>query len=368
MPPNAMNPAAASLADRVRSRRAFITRALSLLERWDYPEADVPLLAPYDALRDAIGDDHAGALFRFTDREGRMLVLRGDVTPAVARQFAHLARERTEPIRLAYANRIARIHRDLALERTESYALGAELWGPDSLGADLEAIVVCLDLLTDAGLADLELHVGHVALQRLAAERLCRPADAQHAAHLADALSDRNRSAVARLSARATPEARDALLALASLAPGPEILEALAHLDPDGPLADVARRLAETLEGARTLADGLVVALDPGARNDRGYYTGLRFRFVCARTGETLAAGGRYDDLMPHFDAQCPAVGFGVRTEAVLERIPLENGRDDGARLVFDADQDPVTALAAARAERIAERRVGIGHSDRGVQ
>ena len=43
--------------DFVRRRRDIVTRALTLLDAWGYDEAEVPLLAPFDDLRTAVGTD-----------------------------------------------------------------------------------------------------------------------------------------------------------------------------------------------------------------------------------------------------------------------------------------------------------------------
>ena len=120
---------------RVRRRRELVTRALDVLGGWGYDEADVPLLAPWGELGEAIGERVAARLFRFADHTGRLQVLRGDITPVVAWQIVRTIEARSLPVRVAYANRVARVERAFASQRLETYAVGMELVGAPGAAA-----------------------------------------------------------------------------------------------------------------------------------------------------------------------------------------------------------------------------------------
>jgi ATP phosphoribosyltransferase regulatory subunit len=359
--PNPRGPA--TIAERVRMRRLLVTQTLDVLALWGYAEAEVPLLAPWDALRDAIGDDVANELFRFTDRAGQLLVLRGDVTPVVAWQLARLAAERAEPMRIAYAEGVARHQRAFARQQTESFELGAELWGVNSAAADLEAIVVCLDSLHALGIDEVEVHVGHVALLAGIPGRLAASSPAQRAIH--DALVQRDRTGIAQHCDELgfDPALRALLLALCALAPDRTPVNQIATDPRFASLAPECARVTAVLDGLDALGNGARIYFDPAAINDRGYYTGVRFRVVCAQTGVVLATGGRYDELLRRFRADCPAVGFGLRVDALLERAHAAMLEPADNELLFDAGVDPNAAIAAAREMRRAGSPVRIAHN-----
>jgi ATP phosphoribosyltransferase regulatory subunit len=280
----------------------------------------------------------------------------------VAWQLAQLAAERAEPMRIAYAEGIARHQRAFARHQLESFELGAELWGVNSSAADLEAIVVCLDALTALGIHDVEIHIGHVGILEGLPECLAVNGPARRA--ILDALVRRDRTAVAALAAQLGLDGDLAalLLDLCALAPSRAIVAHVAHDLRFAALRPHCARVDAVLTGLDALADASRVYFDPAAINDRGYYTGVRFRVLCAHTGVVLATGGRYDDLLRRFRADCPAVGFGLRVDALLDRSgTLETAQAD--EQLFDASADPAVALAAARDARRAGATVRVAHA-----
>jgi ATP phosphoribosyltransferase regulatory subunit len=359
-------PNATAGAAHARRRRELVATALSTLAHWGYDEVDVPLLAPWDELRDAVPDSVANELFRFADRDGRLLVLRGDVTPVVAWRLARVAAERAEPMRISYAGGAARVQQAFARQQTESFALGAELWGAAGDAADLEAITVCVDVLASLGFDALEVHLGHAALGADLTASIAASNPARRALHAAIVEHDRVR--VARLCHELDLDDTlcSQLLGLCALAPTPALLESVAADPRFAHVRAACEQLVAVQREAEAVLAGLAgVFLDAVATDDRGYYTGVRFRVICGRSGEVLAAGGRYDGLLRHFEADCPAVGFALRAERVLERASSADAPARADERLIDPGAGAGAALALALAERRAGHRVRVAH--RGV-
>lgn len=310
-----------SLASLVRRRRRVTTAALNALAGWGYEEAEVPLLVPYDALRGALPSD-AQDLFRFTDREGRLLLLRSDLTPIIAWQLSRSLDTRTMPVRVCYANRVARIQRAFAGERVESHEIGAELFGAPGLAGDLECLTVAWDTLSALGLDAPEFHVGNVEI----AELIIAAAESADSEALRAAIGRRDRSTVRELGASLEPRLTKALGALCAMRPSAADIEAVRASGVAGIDASLAH-LDALVDGLHTLGVDRVV-VDLSARSERRYYTGLYFRVLADSAAGPIAAGGRYDRLLADFGQPACAVGFAIQVENVIDLLESREGGD----------------------------------------
>jgi ATP phosphoribosyltransferase regulatory subunit len=303
-------------------RRRVGARALEVFRGWSYREIDVPLLDYFDALRSALDPEQVGRLFRFVDRDGNLLVLRSDVTPAIAKIYANQLAGAPLPLRLCYANKVVRIERAFTREQIESYQLGVELIGAAGPEPEIEVILVALETLAAIGVSDYEVHLGNAAVvERLVA---LSGVPAAQRGHLAGAIRERDPHAVHALvgASPVDPSVLMALNAIAQLSAGQEALEALRDIEPpDAALAASLDELLALHEALVALGAGDRVHFDLGLGNEFGYYTGTRFKIVSERVGRVLGGGGRYDELIGRFGAPTPAVGFSISLEAVLELL-----------------------------------------------
>lgn len=303
-----------------RRRRALFVRAMKTLEQWGFGEIEVPLLAPWSELRSAIGEDMERELFRFPGRSGELRVLRGDITPMIAWQYANHLQRQPLPMRVAYAKRIARVRREFARERIESYQLGAELIGREGPRADAELLVVLFDLLDELGLNDAEIRIGHVGI----AEHIVRTAsdneDVQDRLFAAIGRRDRYEVDLVTKGLDLDEKTKSALRRLCGVVPDFYDLERLSDLKNP----DVDRSVAE-LVAVTDLLEELGyrdrVMLDLTRRNDRGYYTGVIFRVVAEHAETPLGSGGRYDSLIGQFGNDLPAVGFGLDADLLVNLV-----------------------------------------------
>lgn len=345
----AKEPTLSTLAQR---RRALVSRTLQLAERLAYYELEVPLLAPWDDLAEVLDADAEATLYRFVDQGGSLVVLRGDLTPVVARQIAKLQGRATEATRVAYAKSLARRRLGLSSDRTEAYEVGCELIGPAGLYADLEVAALSLLLLEELGVEDVELHMGDVRIsESVLAAAFKSPASITAAR---EALDFRDPDDLNRLAAEEGVDSRlaDALHSLCALTPAEHELVSLERLgDPD--LDHVIYGLRQRVELLRRLMPEATVKLDLGVRDDRGYYTGMRFRLQGAGVSAVLGGGGRYDRLLAHFGVDRPAAGFSLRLDRIIDLLSPSAGDLEAAGRHEEraADFEGLSAaLGAARA------------------
>ncbi|HEY7535269.1 MAG TPA: ATP phosphoribosyltransferase regulatory subunit, partial [Thermodesulfobacteriota bacterium] len=85
----------------------------------------------------------------------------------------------------------------------------------------------------------------------------------------------------------------------------------------------VIRKYVKELEDVLTLLDefqvGCEINVDLGELRGFNYYTGVTFELISARVPSPLIVGGRYDELIEKYGYRCPATGFAVDIEAVLD-------------------------------------------------
>lgn len=306
-----------------------------------------PLIEFLDSLLTGTGRDLDLLTFKTVDPlSGRMLGLRADTTPQVARIDAHLLNE-TGVTRLCYAGSVLKTAAAPGDTR-QVVQIGAELYGHGGIAADREIMQLLIEALATAGIRGLHLDLGHVGLYRALARSagLDGTGEGDDSALFA-ALRNKDGPAVHELTATVPEPARGALRALATLY-GPADATLAAARDVLPPLPDVG----SALEALATLAANVtpVDAIHVDLSDLRGYhyYTGATFSvFAQDEHGAIVdcGRGGRYDGVGHAFGRARPATGFSMDLRRLASRA---NGEDVARVIVAPADDDAELARAIA--------------------
>jgi ATP phosphoribosyltransferase regulatory subunit len=264
------------------------------------------------------GHQHAAATaFRFLDRDDRLLALRADFTPAVARVVAARPPGQGELCKYWYAGSVFRRADTGSGRFTEITQAGAEMIGSGGPAADGEILTLVLRCLEGLGVTGVRIHVSHAGI---AAGLLARalPDRAEAALARRDLLRHDARALDRRLVARGVDQiTRRALAALLAPSTGE---------DPLLPFAGIS----EEVENARGELHALLtrlngkggsVCVDPGELDELAYYTGMVFTIYHERCGDPLGRGGRYDGLLRAFGLDLPAVGFSLSLDNLAELV-----------------------------------------------
>ncbi|MGR8998879.1 MAG: ATP phosphoribosyltransferase regulatory subunit, partial [Gammaproteobacteria bacterium] len=141
-------------------------KLLELFACWGYDLVIPPFIDFLDSLLTGSGHDLDLQTFKLTDQiSGKMLGVRADMTPQVARMDAHHLKH-DWPTRLCYAGTILHTRGD-PLEKTRSpMQIGAELYGHAGKESDVEVIRLMLEMLAITGLLNVHLDLGHVGIYR----------------------------------------------------------------------------------------------------------------------------------------------------------------------------------------------------------
>ena len=307
------------LPDEAAAKRSVEQRLLSVFTRWGYREVVTPTYEFADVLSVGTDETLQGEMFKLVDRDtGRMLALRADITPQIARIVATRLRDEPKPLRLAYVANVFRYEEPQVGRYREFYQAGVELVGLEKPEADAEMIAMTVEGLQALALDRFQINVGQADFFRGVLEEL--KIDRERGRQLQEALSRKDASTLERLVKDLAPPASTAelLVALPDLFGREEVLERGARLVKN-PRSD--RALANLAEVHRLLrAYGLAdaVILDLGEVRGFDYYSGVHFEGYVSGLGAPLCGGGRYDGMLGRFGYDCPATGFAFEVGRAL--------------------------------------------------
>src|SRR5258708_21709370 len=212
-------------------------RILDLFFVHGYELVVPPMLEYVESLLTGTGHDLDLRTFKLVDQlSGRMLGLRADMTPQVARIDAHLL-NRQGVTRLCYAGTVLHTQPSGLLRTPEPMQIGAEIYGHAGLESDVEIQTLMLRALQATGVTGVHLDIGHVAVFRSLVTRA--GATAREEADLFQVLQAKDVPALRELSNGLDSATRDALTLLPELYGGTEILDtARQRLPPSPALTD----------------------------------------------------------------------------------------------------------------------------------
>lgn len=347
------------ISDVLPSEARFLEKlrrsAVDLYRGYGYELVMPPLLEYTDSLLTGVGADLDLRTLKLVDQvSGRLLGLRADITPQVARIDAHIL-NRAGVVRLCYAASVLHARPLHPLATREPFYVGAELYGHPSVAADAEVLELAVRSLALAPVAQVRFDLGHTRILRALLE--LDPAAQRLADEIVAALSTKDAAALAALSAELAAPAGPALRALARLHGGEEVLAAARAELPSSPaLAAALDELQQLVAVLRRV--GAAVSIDLADLHGFRYHTGATFAAYAAGWPVALARGGRYDDIGRAFGRARPATGFSID---LRELTRLNQGTSARAILAPAGDDGQLAALVQTlrAAGEVVIRRLG---------
>ncbi len=338
-----------------------LQEALALVfASFGYREVQTPLVELSDVL-DRAQEEGVGRAYRMFDDQGRVLVLRPDLTIPIARLIATRMADNPGPVRVTYNARAVRPPSAGSGQGAERRQTGIELAGDGGPEDDAEVIAALSGALAAAGLPDVDIAIGSVAL-------VDAVIDAAGARPWATALwaALRGRSMVAwRTEASHVKGGKGRLgtllRELPTLRGGVEVLDRVAKVAPAA--APECARLARTL--ALVAAHGAPEPMiDLGVMRDWSYYSGIVIEAYAPGVSSPVAVGGRYDGLGARFGRPRPAVGVAVTLDLLHHAVGAAEVSEPVGVVVVGGSDDRVTAAAMLRALGVPVVAVASRHPD----
>ena len=301
------------LPPEAETEAAAVEVVMAVFTAHGYERIKPPLIEFEDGLLAGFGGATADQIFRVMDPDShRMMGVRADMTPQVARIATTRLRNAPRPLRLCYAGQCLRVRgTQIAPDRQIAQA-GIELIGCDSLAADAEMVLVAAEALAALGLTRVSFDL---TLPRLAPTLLEEAGITGPARQALLRGLDRKDVAAVHAHGGSVAGMLGTLLLTAGLAgPALERLEAL-HLPPLS--AALCQRLSETVRAIQARAPGLKLTIDPLEFRDLPYHTGVCTAVYAPGRHEVLGRGGRY--LCGDDEA---ATGLTLYPDAILRACP----------------------------------------------
>lgn len=304
---------------------------IDLLLVHGYQQVIPPLLEYLESLLSGSGSDMDLHMFKVIDQlSGRMMGLRADMTPQVARIDAHLLN--SEGItRLCYANSVLHTVPSGVTQTREPLQVGAELYGHSGLESDLEIQRIMLQCLSVAGVSKVHLDLGHVAVFRglIKGASISRELEAE----LFAVLQAKDVSTLKELCIKLQKNTRDALMLLPQLYGDRNILIDAVKQLPDYPEIRIAlNELSIVEEELKPNVDK--IAFDLADLRGYHYHTGMVFAAYADGCSNAIALGGRYDEIGKAFGRARPATGFSMDLRE-LSRLMKPQTYPSGIRAPF---------------------------------
>ncbi|MDE2164788.1 MAG: ATP phosphoribosyltransferase regulatory subunit [Alphaproteobacteria bacterium] len=341
-----------------------VARLMAALASHGYERVKPPLAEFEDNLLSGAGAAMAQDTFRVMDPVSRrMVALRADMTPQIARIAATRLKKAARPLRLCYAGQVLRVNGSQLRPERQVGQVGAELIGPSEVSADAEVILIAAEALADLGAQGLSVDLTLPTL----VPAVCRAAKLEPAANDAvrRALDHKDAAALRRAAGAAAPLLAELLKAAGA---AEKSLAKLAAIDLPKPAAVERARLGEVVARVKRAAPGLVMTVDPVENRGFEYHTGVSFTLFAKSVRGELGRGGRYRTGNGGGE---DATGFTLYTDTIVQALPpLPAPRrvyvpfEDGAvaKQLRAEGWITVAGLAPARDPRGEAKRLNCGH------
>lgn len=331
-------------AERIEELRREL---LFLYRSWGYELVMPPFIEFIESLLTGVGHDLDLQTFKLTDQlSGRMLGIRADMTPQVAR-IACRRIDRAVPVRLCYSGTVLHTRHDGLGGNRSPLQIGVELFGHSGFESDLEVLSLMLETLGASGLEGVCLDLGHVGIFRSVATRA--GLDEEQEAAVFEILQ---RKAVVDLDEllstwQLPADVVEMLNSLSTLHGGAEVLDRAEHVL--GALGENVQRALERLhqvsKAVQVRYPASEIHLDLAELRGYHYHTGLVFGAYVSGHGQAIAQGGRYDSIGNVFGRSFPATGFTTDLKKVLSLVGEHDACASPCGIYAPRSNDP--ALAA---------------------
>ena len=299
-------------------KRGLEQKLRLLFRSCGFCEVETPTIEFYDVFASDEGAMPQENMFKFFDQQGRILVLRPDITVPVARITATKYREVEYPLRFSYVGNVFRYDDYGGGKQNEFTQAGIEVLGVNTPQSDAEVIAVAIQALKATGLESFQVDIGQVeffnglmeetGLSEEDTIQVCRLIDRKDYVGLEEFLK--------------RCEIRDDLKKLIFDLPGlfgsVDVIDKVEALELNKRSRDALVNIRQVLQILDDYGLGQYVSVDLGMLRGLAYDTGIIFRGFTYGIGFPVLTGGRYDRLVGEFGKNCPATGFSLGVNMIM--------------------------------------------------
>lgn len=295
-----------------------------VLEHYGFRDIQTPSFEFFDIFSQERGTVASKDMYKFFDRDGNTLVLRPDITPSIARCAAKYYKEEDLPIRLCYIGNTFINNTSYQGKLKEATQLGAELINDDSIEADAEMLALTIECLLQSGLKEFQVEIGDADFFRALIEEAGFEEE-EEITNLRVLIEKKNMFGVEEIvkAKEISKELKEIFLKLPELFGTLDILTYAKELTSNHRALKAIERLEKLYDILTEYGYENYASFDLGMLSKYNYYTGIIFKAYTYGTGDAVATGGRYDNLVGQFGKDAPAIGLAI----VIDQLMLALSR-----------------------------------------
>jgi histidyl-tRNA synthetase len=297
-------------------------KARKIAGLYGYKEIITPVVESHGLLTAKAGEEVRLRMYAFKDLGGRMIALRPELTPSVARLVATTLRNEPRPFRLFCVGSLYRYDEPQQGRYREFWQSNFELMGSSKPEADAEIIMLTNSLMEAVGLNNCVFKVGHVGVLRgiLSQEKV----DEKTENEVMQLMDKKQYDDALKLveGAGVSGKCVATLRKLMELKGGRvfEIIEKMKeYVKGYEKAVDATENLQEILKLVLESGCEIDMTVDAGFARGLEYYTGMIFEVYVPELDIALGGGGRYDRLIELFGGEpTPAVGIAHGIDRIM--------------------------------------------------
>jgi histidyl-tRNA synthetase len=310
------------LPEEAKMMRYIEGKARKIAELHGYGEIITPVVESYKLLAAKAGEEVRLRMYTFKDLGGRMVALRPELTPSVARFVATTLKNEPKPFRLFCVGSLYRYDEPQQGRYREFWQSNFELMGSSKPEADAEIIMLTNSLMEAVGLKNCVFKVGHVGVLRgiLSQEKVDEKTE-----NKAMQLMDKKQYDDALKLVKDAGVSSKCVATLRKLIElkGGKVFETIEkmkkYVESYEKAVDSTENLEEILKLVLESKCKIDIAVDAGFSRGLEYYTGMIFEVYVPELDIALGGGGRYDRLIELFGGEpTPAVGIAHGLDRIM--------------------------------------------------
>jgi histidyl-tRNA synthetase len=316
------------LPEEARLMRYIEGRARRVVELYGFREIMTPVMESYELLAAKAGEEVRLRMYAFKDLGGRMVALRPEFTPSLARLVATTLKNEPKPLRLFCVGSAYRYDEPQRGRYREFWQSDFELVGSNKPEADAEIVMLTNSLMKAAGLRNCIFKIGHVGVLRgILVQEGMREKDQNEVMQLMDKKQYDDALQVLK-DKKASEKCSAAFQDLIRLKGG-KVTAVIEKMKESVRNYEKAAEAAENLEKILLLlsdsGSGIDMTVEAGFARGLEYYTGMIFEVYVPELDVALGGGGRYDKLIELFGGEStPAVGVAHGLDRMMMAMQLQ--------------------------------------------
>lgn len=331
-------------------KKTFIKGKLNkLFDSWGYDEVLTPTLEYYDTFEQCENSFKEEDMYKVIDTNGRILVMRPDMTIPISRFIVNKFSDNNETLRFRYCSEIYRSNKFYGGRQNEYTDCGVELIGNNEFYNDVEVLYLAFKALKDVNVTDFKIEIGHAnIISGLLDSMKLSIEDKKSLEEFID-----KKSMVDLESYTKKMMISDNMKALINELPWITgdihvILEMIDKVEDEFTKKKFIY-INNIYEELCKLGYGENIIFDLSKAPKPDYYSGIIFNAYIKDVGEKVLSGGRYDKLFSNFGVARCAVGFSINLDSIIPTLRDINNR----KIEVEVDQNNSISEAILSTEKI---------------